>query len=105
MSERLPIAIIARCSAAETLCARVLGLAGLAALASALLWTLNHQQPLFKDWTMWLKALGLVCAGVFVGAALIEAKQMLRGKRLPREEDTEGEPATSSAATAQRAGE
>jgi hypothetical protein len=30
---------------------------------------------------MWVKILGLVCVGVFVGAALIEARQLRRRKK------------------------
>jgi hypothetical protein len=46
---------------------------------------------------MWIKILGLVCVGVFVGAALIEAKQIhkrnkdraLGGDRDPEHTDAE----------------
>ncbi len=40
---------------------------------------------------MWLKILGLVCAGVFVGAALVEAKSFKRGdKDCEGKKDCEG---------------
>jgi len=37
---------------------------------------------------MWLKALGLLCAGVFVGAAIVELKQ-LRRKKEPSSTDSD----------------
>jgi len=34
---------------------------------------------------MWVKMLGLICAGVFVGAALVEAKQLRKRHRESKE--------------------
>jgi len=73
-------------SRAETACARLLSLAGLLVFTAAPLWAVNDHQMIFKDGHMWLKALGLICAGVFVGAALIEAKQLLRNRKRQRGE-------------------
>ena len=42
-------------------------------------------QLFFEEYEMWVKVLGLICAGVFVGAALVEAKQLRKRKRAGRE--------------------
>ena len=68
-------------SPVELVCARLAAVAGLLVFMSAPLWALNEHQLIIKDSAMWLKTLGLLCAGVFVGAALVEAKQMLRKRK------------------------
>ena len=46
---------------------------------------------------MWIKILGVVCVGVFVGAALIEAKQIRRGgARKTADQDPEAPAGTRS---------
>ncbi len=40
---------------------------------------------------MGLKVLGVLCAGVFVGAALMEVKQLGWGKRRDRSDDQSGD--------------
>jgi hypothetical protein len=34
-----------------------------------------------KDYEMWIKILGVLCAGVFVGAAMVEAGQIRQRKK------------------------
>lgn len=62
--------------------AQVLGTLGLALFVT---WAQVKPEDLLqlgnKGDDMWVKILGLVCVGVFVGAALIEARQLRKRKK------------------------
>jgi hypothetical protein len=58
---------------------------------------------------MWVKVLGLICAGVFVGAALVEAKQLRKrhreGKQAAEQEQDRDSGADAGAVESELDGE
>ncbi len=81
--------------------ARLLSLAGMLVFLSMPLVAIDGHQLIFTgEVRMWVKVLGLICAGVFVGAAVIEAKQLLRDRKAkkPGDEAEDGAAAAEAAA-------
>jgi hypothetical protein len=66
----------------DAICVQLLGLIGLGLfITAALLVSTDSYKFICKDHDMFIKILGLLCAAVFVGATLMEAKHLHKHKR------------------------